>query len=178
VESSQEFTEFAGAAGPRLRRTAFPLCGDWHTAQDLTQMTLAKVFVAWRRISRSDAVDAYARRTLVNTYLAMRRKRDSSEIPVSALPETAGAPDMADLRIVLLQALRTLAPRARAVVVLRYLEDLSIDQVAVLLDCSPGNVKSLSSQAMKRLRAQLGDSLAEGGPADLLPASQLSNYGG
>ncbi len=69
MESSQEFTEFAGAAGPRLRRTAFLLCGDWHTAQDLTQMTLAKVFVAWRRISRGDAVDAYARRTLVNTYL-------------------------------------------------------------------------------------------------------------
>jgi len=67
---ADEFVEFAQAAAPRLRRTAFLLCGDWHTAEDLTQSALAKVFVSWRRIRRRDAAHAYATRTLVNTYLA------------------------------------------------------------------------------------------------------------
>lgn len=60
MTSAEEFTEFAAAASPRLRRTAFLLCGDWHVAEDLTQATLAKVFLAWRRISRRDAAFSYA----------------------------------------------------------------------------------------------------------------------
>src|SRR5215467_6723854 len=71
----EEFAEFAAAVGPRLRRTAFLLCGDWHVAEDLTQATLAKVFVSWRRISRRDAAHAYATRTLANTFLADRRRK-------------------------------------------------------------------------------------------------------
>src|ERR1700733_15148228 len=78
--SVEEFTEFAAAAAARLRRTAFLLCGDWHTAEDLAQTTLAKMFVAWRRISRQDAVYAYASRTLVNTYLASRRRQRGREL--------------------------------------------------------------------------------------------------
>jgi DNA-directed RNA polymerase specialized sigma24 family protein len=73
VTATEEFTEFATGAAPRLRRTAFLLCGNWHTAEDLTQATLVKMFVSWRRISRQDAVYAYANRTLVNTYLAADR---------------------------------------------------------------------------------------------------------
>src|SRR6202451_1408051 len=73
--SVEEFTEFAAGAAARLRRTAFLLCGDWHTAEDLTQTTLARMFVSWRRISRQEAVYAYASRTLVNAYLADRRRR-------------------------------------------------------------------------------------------------------
>jgi DNA-directed RNA polymerase specialized sigma24 family protein len=68
VTSAEEFTEFAVAASPRLRRTAFLLCGDWHTAEDLAQTTLAKLFVSWRRISRPGAAHAYTTRTLVNSY--------------------------------------------------------------------------------------------------------------
>jgi hypothetical protein len=114
VSSSEEFIEFAGAAAPRLRRTAFLLCGDWHTAQDLTQTALAKVFVAWRRISRADGAHAYAHRTLVNSYLALRRKRDSTELLVGEVAERRTGADTADLRIVLLAALGSLTPKARA----------------------------------------------------------------
>lgn len=178
MESSQEFIDFAGAAGPRLRRTAYLLCGDWHTAQDLTQVTLAKVCVAWRRISRNEAVDAYARRTLINTYLAARRKKAATEILVSELPESAAQPDTADLRIMLLQALDALAPRSRAVVVLRYWEDLSVDQAAALLGCSAGNVKSQSSRALERLRQLLGDLPAEGSLPGPQPAPQFLTSGG
>src|SRR5262249_13873175 len=75
----EEFAEFASASAPRLRRAAFLLCGDWHTAEDLAQTALAKVFVSWRKVRRQDAAHAYASRTLVNCYLAYiclrRRKR-------------------------------------------------------------------------------------------------------
>jgi DNA-directed RNA polymerase specialized sigma24 family protein len=69
-----EFTAFAEATAARLRRTAYLLCGDWHKAEDLAQTTLAKVFIAWRRISRPESAYAYATRTLVNTYLAESRR--------------------------------------------------------------------------------------------------------
>ena len=87
VTSTEEFTEFAAGAAPRLRRTAFLLCGDWHAAEDLAQATLAKMFVSWRRIRRQDAVYAYASRTLVNTYLADRRRLRSRELLAGWLPE-------------------------------------------------------------------------------------------
>src|ERR1700739_1394571 len=80
VASAEEFVEFAEVMFPRLRRTAFLLCGDWHTAEDLAQTTLEKVFVSWRRIRRQDAVHAYATRTLVNTYLAHKRLKHTGEL--------------------------------------------------------------------------------------------------
>jgi DNA-directed RNA polymerase specialized sigma24 family protein len=86
VSSAEEFVEFAAAASPRLRRMAFLLCGDWHTAEDLVQTTLAKVFVSWRKIRRREAEHAYASRTLVNTYLAGKRLKRSEEILTSNLP--------------------------------------------------------------------------------------------
>jgi RNA polymerase sigma-70 factor (sigma-E family) len=158
VPVAEEFIEFATAASPRLRRTAFLLCGNWHTAEDLTQTTLAKMFVSWRRISRRDAVYAYADRTLVNTYLADARRKRAGELLGGWLPERPAAPQTPELRIVMLDALATLPPRARVVVVMRYWADLSVDQTAELLGCSPGNVKSQSARALDKLRAVLGQS--------------------
>lgn len=83
----EEFVEFAAAISPRLRRTAYMLCGDWHTAEDLVQITLAKVFVSWHRISRRGAAPAYATRTLVNAYLAGRRVKRAREVVTDILPE-------------------------------------------------------------------------------------------
>jgi DNA-directed RNA polymerase specialized sigma24 family protein len=102
VTSTEEFTEFAAGAAPRLRRTAFLLCGDWHAAEDLAQATLAKTFVSWRRIRRQDAVYAYASRTLVNTYLADRRRRRSKELLSAWLPEPAAPAGTPELRMVIL----------------------------------------------------------------------------
>ena len=164
TSSTEEFTEFAAGAAPRLRRTAFLLCGDWHAAEDLAQATLAKMFVSWRRIRRQDAVYAYASRTLVNTYLADRRRLRSRELLAAWLPEPAAPAGTPELRMVILDALATLPPRARVVVVMRYWADMSVDQVADLLGCSAGNVKSQASRGLDKLRAVLGEvDLAERG---------------
>jgi RNA polymerase sigma-70 factor (sigma-E family) len=172
MTSAEEFTEFAAAALPRLRRTAFLLCGDWQGAEDLTQATLAKVFVAWRRISRRDAVFSYATRTLANTYLASQRRRRVSELLTSRIPDHAVDPGTPELRIMVLQALAMLPPKARAVVVLRYWEDLSVEQVAVLLGCSAGNVKSQSARSLDKLRALLGDAVATADPQPRMPGKR------
>jgi RNA polymerase sigma-70 factor (sigma-E family) len=161
--ADDEFTSFAEVASSRLMATAFLLCGDWHTAEDLAQTTLAKVFAAWWRIRNRDAVHAYAQRTLLNTYLAHYRRRQRREMltaDVEALAERVVEPQTPELRLALIDALATLPPSARAVVVLRYWEDMSIDQVAALLGCSTGNVKSQSARALHKLRL-----LLDGSPA-------------
>jgi RNA polymerase sigma-70 factor (sigma-E family) len=172
VTSAEGFTEFAATASPRLRRTAFLLCGDWHTAEDLAQATLAKMFVSWRRISRQDAAQAYATRTLVNTYLASRRRKRGSELLLARLPDRAVEAAAPELRIVVLDALATLPPKARAVVVLRYWEDLSIEQVANLLGCSPGNVKSQSARSLDKLRALLAGATTQACPPGHMPPAR------
>jgi RNA polymerase sigma-70 factor (sigma-E family) len=155
VTPTRDFAEFAEAASPRLRRMAFLLCGDWHTAEDLVQSTLAKVFVSWRKISRRDSEHAYAARTLINTYLADKRLKRNEEILASELPERSVWLPPPETRIVVVNALATLPPKSRAVVVLRYWADLSVDQVAAMLGCSPGNVKSQSARALSKLRPLL-----------------------
>ena len=155
MTAAEEFIEFATGASPHPRRTAFLLCGNWHTAEDLTQTTLARMFVSWRRISRQDAVYAYASRTLVNAYLTDRRRRRSREVLTGWLPETAVEPRTCEVRMVVLDALATLPPKMRVVVVMRYWADLSVEQVADLLGCSTGNVKSQSARALDKLRALL-----------------------
>lgn len=165
VTSAEEFVEFAEAVYPQLRRTAFLLCGDWHTAEDLAQTALEKVFLSWRKIRRQDAVHAYAHRTLVNSYLTYKRLKHTGELLTGWFPERAMEASAPETRIVVLDALATLPPRTRAVVVLRYWADLSVDQVANVLGCSPGNVKRLSAYAMDRLRTVLGDEMTESGPS-------------
>lgn len=162
---TEEFAEFAGASSARLRRAAFLMCGDWHTAEDLAQATLARVFVSWRRISRRGAAYSYALRTLTNLYLADRRTKRARELVTSDLPERSAEPPAPELRMVVLDALATLPPSARAVVVLRYWADMSVEQVADLLGWSAGTVKSQSSRALARLRPLLGDIWDESAPA-------------
>ena len=164
MASHQEFTEFAVASAPRLRRAAFLLCGDWHTAEDLAQTALAKVFVSWRKVRRQDAAHAYATRVLTNSYLADKRLRRGTEILTDQLPEHPVAGPAPETRMMVLDALALLPPRSRAVVVLRYWVDLTVDQTADVLGCSPGTVKTLSSRALDKLRAALGGAGSEPGP--------------
>ena len=161
MKFADEFVEFAEVASPRLRRTAFLLCGDWHTAEDLVQSALAKVFVSWRKIRRHDAAHSYATRTLMNCFLADRRRKRPVEVLTDQIPDQAVAASAPETRMVLLKALATLPPKARAVVVLRYWSDLSVDEVAAVLGCSPGNVRSQSTRALSKLRVALGDALSE-----------------
>jgi RNA polymerase sigma-70 factor (sigma-E family) len=161
VKFAEEFVEFAEAASPRLRRTAFLLCGDWHTAEDLVQSALAKVYVSWRKIRRQDAVHSYATRTLMNCYLADRRLKRPVEVLTDQLPERVAVTPAPETRLVLLAALAQLPPKARAVVVLRYWTDLSVEEVAAVLGCSASNVRSQSTRALSKLRVVLGDALSE-----------------
>jgi RNA polymerase sigma-70 factor (sigma-E family) len=161
VTPTDEFVEFAAGASGRLRRTAFLLCGDWHTAEDLAQATLTKMFVSWRRISRRHEAYAYATRTLLNTYLADRRLRRTGELLTAQLPERSYEQQAPELRIMVLGALAALPPRTRAVVVLRYWADMSVEQVATLLGCSEGNVKSQSARGLDKLRPLLDDAVTE-----------------
>jgi RNA polymerase sigma-70 factor (sigma-E family) len=152
VAYSEDFVEFATAAVPRLRRTAFLLCGDWHYAEDLAQTTLTKMFVSWRRIRRQDAAFSYASRTLVNTYLADRRSRRAREVVTDSVPEQLIMPESQETRLVIMAALATLPPRARAAVVLRYWADMSIEQVADVLGCSAGTVKSQCARSLVKMK--------------------------
>jgi RNA polymerase sigma-70 factor (sigma-E family) len=141
----------------------------WHTAEDLVQTALAKVFVSWRRIREPNAAHAYATRTLVNTYLADRRVKRPAEVLTGRLPDRTAASAAPETRMVVLEALATLPPKGRAVVVLRYWADLSVEQVALVLRCSPGNVKSQSARSLAKMRTVLGDAVSESTAADLPP---------
>ena len=161
MDCPEDYIEFAAVEMTRLRRTAFLLCGDWHAAEDLTQIALTRTLLAWRRINKRENAHAYAHRTLVNAYLGQRKTLRSGEVPIPSVPDTAGHPATNDLRMVLLDALATLPPQARAIVVLRYWEDQSVEQVAELLRCSTGTVKSQSARALQKLRALLDQSKPE-----------------
>ncbi|GAA2026648.1 SigE family RNA polymerase sigma factor [Catenulispora yoronensis] len=156
MEAREEFTEYAAASAKRLRDIAYLMCRDWHQAQDLTQAALAKVYVAWPRISRRESVDAYARQVLLREFLSGRRRLSSTERPIAEVPERVGREDQADLRLTLLDALATLSPNQRAALVLRYWEDRSVEHVAEIMRTSPGSVKSLCFRGLQVLRAQLG----------------------
>lgn len=150
--ATEDFEEFALARSGDLYRQAWALCGDRHRAEDLVQETLAKVFVKWRRI---ETPYAYSQRTLLRTYLSRRRLRSSGEQPWAEIPETADVADPmshSDLRMSLREAMADLTRLDRAVLVLRYLEDLSVAETAERLGLSPGAVKNRSLRALARVR--------------------------
>ena len=152
------FEEYAATAWPGLYRYAYLLAGNHADAEDLAQQTLVKAYRSWSRVQGSDAPAAYVRRTLTNTYLSLRRPmRRRLEVLTDEPPEpgqvSGGGPED---RMVLWPHVQSLPPRQRAVVVLRYYEDLSEQQIADALGCSRGTVKSTAHHALKALRAALG----------------------
>jgi RNA polymerase sigma-70 factor (sigma-E family) len=161
------FREYAVGRLERLRRTAYLLCGDWHTADDLASMVLVKLLRQWRRISTVDDLDGYVRRMLLRAWLDERRRPWRREHPTPEPPERAAAGDPGQAgvvdRVTLLAQLATLPPRRRAVLVLRFFEDLSVEQTAEALGCSTGTVKSQTARALDalRLRLAVADALEE-----------------
>ncbi len=140
------------------RRTAYLLCGDWYLADDLVSTALGRLYRHWRRVSTMDNVDAYVRRMLLRAWLDERRRPWRRESSTAVLPERASAGEaepVAD-RVTILAHLAELPPRRRAVIVLRYFCDLSVEDTALALDCSTGTVKSQTSRALDTLRARLG----------------------
>lgn len=154
VPGRDDFDVFVAARSPGLLRTAFLLTGDEHLAQDLLQTALVKTWKAWSRIERVESAEAYVRRVLVTTATSWWRRRSSGEKPTGVLPTTAvpGRFDGVDARLALVAALRRLGRSQRAVVVLRYYEDMTEAQVADILSTSVGNVKSQASRGLAALR--------------------------
>ncbi|GID59196.1 RNA polymerase sigma24 factor [Actinoplanes couchii] len=149
-----DFTRFASASTARLHSSAFQLCRDWHLAQDLTQATLAKLFLSWDRAADSDNLPAYAQKVLLRVYLDHRRRRSSTETVPGDLrePEYSMSPE---LRITLQDALSRLPVRDRAIVMLRYYADHSVEQVAQELDVPITVVKSQTRRSLIKLRHML-----------------------
>lgn len=153
MSDTDGFDEFVAARYTRLLRTAYLLTRDRGLAEDLVQTALAKCWLGWRRI-RHDDPGPYVHQVLVNTYTAWWRRKWNAEYPTEELPHTgrAGGHQAVDDRADLADALRRLPRRMRAVVVLRYYEDLSEAETARILGCSAGTVKSQSSRALAKLR--------------------------
>lgn len=155
VDAVTSFEEFVAARGAALWRTAWLLTGDRHRAEDLVQTALGKTWPHWDRISRDGSFEAYVRRTLFTTYVAWYRRRWNAEVPTERLPEQSGADnaEAAAYRRDIAAALAQLLLGQRAVVVLRYFDDLTEAQTADVLDCSVGTVKSQTSRALASLRS-------------------------
>jgi RNA polymerase sigma-70 factor (sigma-E family) len=157
--SDEEFTEFVHAAWPGLYRTAYLLVGEPGLAEDLVQTALAKTYAAWPKVRDIRSAPGFARTTLVNTASSWFRRRSwRNELPTESLPETGHDPDPS-VRPAVVDALSQLPPRQRAVVVLRFYEDLSVAEAARALGCSEGTVKSQTSKALDTLRRLLGDAV-------------------
>jgi RNA polymerase sigma-70 factor (sigma-E family) len=165
AREERAFREFIEVRMAGLRRSAYLLCGDIHAADDLVSVTLAKLLRHWRRVAGLEYPDSYLRRMLVTAYLDERRRPWRREQVTDRLPEPppVASNDVVD-RVTLLGLLDRLPPRRRAVLVLRFFDDLSVEQTAEVLGCAAGTVKSLTHQGLSDLRALLGQ-----------PANALSN---
>ncbi|XUL94234.1 SigE family RNA polymerase sigma factor [Streptomyces galilaeus] len=158
VESGLDFDDFARSRQAHLRRSAHLLCGDWHLAEDLTQTALAKLYAVWRRVRQLESPDGYARRVLYRTFIDETRRRRWWERTGTPHEDVVAPASDPDLRLTLLDALRQLPPRGRAVLVLRFWEDQSVEATAAALGCSVGTVKSQTSRGLGTLRRILADS--------------------
>jgi RNA polymerase sigma-70 factor (sigma-E family) len=159
VRDDEEFREFVASSSSGLLRLGWLLTGDYQLAEDLLQTALIRAWPHWRRVTADGGGSAaYVRRIMVTTYATWWRRRWRGEVPHGQLPDRAVAGDAyaeTELREVVLRALAELPPKQRAVVALRYYADLPEEEIARILDCSPGTVKSQASKALAKLRTRL-----------------------
>jgi RNA polymerase sigma-70 factor (sigma-E family) len=156
---NERFAAYVRERGEHQLRVAVLLTGDWHAAEDLVQASLAKLYRAWPRLDTEADPDAYLRRIMINTHRSWWRARWRRETPAAALPERSCDEDIADrqaLGAVVRQALARLPRQQRAVLVLRYCEDLPEAEVAALLGCTAGTVKTHAHRGLGTLRELLG----------------------
>ena len=173
-EGREVFRAYVAGRSPALMRTAYLLTGNRADAEDLLQTALAKTYLAWDRIREREAIDGYVRRVLVNTQTSRWRRRKVDEYATGELPERSDGRDATDdvvLHDALWTALAGLPKRQRAMVVLRYYEDLSEAETADVLGVSVGTVKSTTSRALAKLRDSSG---LRDDPRTALPSGALT----
>src|ERR1700754_5118658 len=163
MDDETGFREFVAARLARLSATAYLLAGDHHAAQDLVQSTLVKIARHWDRVSNLGAPDAYVRKALYHEFVSSRRLSRRREVPTASPPDGPAPRNEADdavRRLLLRKALARLTAKQRAVIVLRFYEDLPEAEVAEALGCTVGTVKSQTHHALARLR-QIAPELAD-----------------
>jgi RNA polymerase sigma-70 factor (sigma-E family) len=157
-QSDADFLGWVTTSRAGLRKTAYLLCGDWFLADDLVQETLTRLYGVWGRVSGSGDPGGYARKVLVNRYVDHRRRPSRRESPLAELPDVTGVEQPKSVdgdRDQLMQALRLVPKGQRAVLVLRYWEDLSVEQTAQILGTGANNVRSQASRGLDALRTAL-----------------------
>lgn len=166
-EENAAFSRYVTARRDHVRRTAYLLCGDWHRADDLTQIAFVKLYGAWLRIRDHRALDAYVRSCLVRATVDESRRPWRRERAVEVLPESADSFDLSSViadRALVQQALEQVPPGQRATLVLRFFEGLDVAETAAALQCSEGNVKSQTARGLAALKKILRGT-GEAGPA-------------
>lgn len=158
-DEESSFADFVDREQPGLLRLAVLLAGDRGHAEDLVQTALLKTYRHWSRISRSGPPSAYVRRVLVTTHTSWRRRLSATETVMEVLPDRADSPAAEGPDEDLRAALRELPPRMRAAVVLRFFEDLTEQQTAALMGCSPSTVNTQVTRGLARLRETLSGPL-------------------
>jgi RNA polymerase sigma-70 factor (sigma-E family) len=159
IEDRQEFAGYFAARRDTVRRMAFLLCGDWHWADDLTQITFVRLADAWSRVRDPAALDAFTKTCLVRVYLAESKRLFRRRERALAVPPEVGQADHADrvtARLDVIEAMATLPPRQRATLVCRFYQGLSVQETAEVLDCSVGTIKTQTSRGLAVLRRLLG----------------------
>ena len=162
-----DFERYFRARRDAIRRTAYLMCGDWHRADDHTQAAFVALHRHWRRVRDKGALDAWMRRTLMRAVVDESRRpwrRERFTDDVVAVDKVVADPDVTT-RHVLVDGLRSVPPRQRAVLVLRYLDGLDVAATAAAFGCSEGTVKSQTSHGLAALRTALGGSLDDLRPA-------------
>lgn len=159
----QEFADFFSTRFEGARRIAFAMCGNWPDAEEIAQTAFVRMYARWAKV-RFETVDAYLRTVLTRVFLDTKRRGRAREQVVAELPDTIVPGDAGPAeRMALRQALLAVSPRQRAVLVLRFVADLSVEQVAETLGCATGTVKSQTARGLAALRAayQEGESSLE-----------------
>jgi RNA polymerase sigma-70 factor (sigma-E family) len=153
---SEEFTSFVVAHQAKLRRVAYLMCGDWQLASDYVQDALLRVYRHWPRLRSDRESLGYARKAVVSVVIDAKRRRSSTEVPVDSVVDRHDRDDAATRSVdrdLLGRCLAQVAPRQRACLVLRYYDDLSVSEVASVLGCSEGTVKSQTARGLETLQA-------------------------
>jgi RNA polymerase sigma-70 factor, ECF subfamily len=156
-----EYTAFVAARHAALFRTAYLITGEYHQAEDLLQAALTKAFVSWSKVSSAQNPEAYVRRIIVNQSVSWRRRRSSGEVPTAEIERgmTSGPEGRVTESDETWRALATLPRQQRAVLVLRYYEDMSEAEIAEALGIARGTVKAHASKALRTLASRLGADL-------------------